>query len=73
MSEIVFCYCCSKKIERDWACQMILTPYNEASQINNFCKECYLQILLGIESLRANHIEQREQKSFTDRIKHDYR
>ena len=52
---------------------MIITPNNQPSEINSFCRECYLQILLGIETLRANHIEQREQKSFTDRIKHDYK
>ena len=73
MSDVIFCYCCSKKIKLDKVCQMIITPNNQPSEINSFCRECYLQILLGIETLRANHIEQREQKSFTDRIKHDYK
>ena len=71
--EFIFCDCCSKKLNRHNVSQLIFTPQNEASEISTFCRECFLMIQLGIETLRSYHIEQREQKSFNDRIRNEYK
>ena len=71
--DFIFCDVCSKKLNTECSSQIIFTPQGDASDVSTYCKECFLMIQLGIETLRSYHIDQREQKSFTDRIKNEYK